>query len=701
MKEWKSTSPSQIATHRMCPRKWWWTKIGGLSRPSSPAALLGSKKHALLESYFKRQSALTDHRLIPGLVYLPNPIEINPAGVELRIKFSAEDLPVPINGVIDLVEHLTGTITDHKTTSNFRYARSEEELRHDPQAIIYSRFALTFITEFQKLDKIKFRHIYYRTKGAAASLERSVTFTRDELKQSWSGIVSSSDQMLAHSKLPVEQVPYKLTACSAYGGCPFRVHCAKAGADTLGSVGRMLAAHTGDHQMPTPTKANAFAARLAARHSNGTAASYQGWFAAKGHPQPPEMFQGHQQAIEWGNTHLADDETTKKQYRTIYDATASQVGQQPTMRQLSEAWIKHVRDQVIKSERPNQQASLDWHQGAKPTAGINPPDGNSATAPPPPLKQHTSKGKGKGKAPWLPDGSSARSLKKTQLFATVSDIFKGLDADQQARFLAPLNTNEQAWFKTSCPNDRTKRIVVINCFVAPLTAIATGGEIHPEALPEQPGTIWNSVARPAVEPELEPAVEPKLEPAVVGRYGKESTDVDHWIEDHRNDKDPDVDLFTVIMSLSYDHDDNEGAAAIIKCYERNRFLVKENSKVLRALEKAYNEADRLHAEKDQMSPVSMRKRLYIDCQPTTGPRPTSFDQWIEPYQAEAAKIGGVANWLMLDFGKGPRFVAAAVEAAIATSRSVLPDSMTISSNSTSAQGVIDVLRRHYDDIIKG
>lgn len=754
-KEWKNTSPSQIKTHRSCPRKWWFEKIAGWRRPSGDAADLGTRKHAVLEKYFRQEAPLTDPMLLPGLPYLPSPLEISPQGVELRINFRAEDIPVPIKGIIDLVDHRNGRIIDHKTTSNFTYALAEEELPHDPQAIMYSRFALAFITEFQALDSITFRLVYYRTRGSYASIMREVTFTRERLRAQWASIVESSNQMLAHAKLPAEEVPYKLTACSAYGGCPYQVQCARCGADTLGSLGALFSAAPSTPstqprdtiQMNAPTNTtNAFRDRVASRQQQqelptpppAAPSPYHGWFGANGYTQPPESFEGHEAALAWGKAHFPDDGEERTAYKQCYEKIASTLGRQPHMGELSLAWIQAVRDRLIDQKQKQSAAAPVAPPSAPvlppvpppPSAGINPPDGNGPTdtptddeTPPSTTESITTD----GKPPWFPDGSSARTYRKPDLFAKVGELFKALSPAQQTAFKGAIPEENREWYDAGCPEDRTKRIDVINLHVAPLTCLSTNGALHEEHISLLEMVAAQGEGEPTQE-QQEPQdgdtefPETAAPPLLADIIKPEK--VNEWIEANRDNPRITSDVMDAVMSLSYDQEDDTAAATVINLALSNivlqssaavaatpsplladlQGLREENASLLAALEKADEEADRLHAEKEAMMDAggALRKTLYINCRPTApGQQVQDFNRWIVPYQDRAAQAAKQPHWLLIEFNKGPAYVAAAVDKAIEQDRGLLPDAMYIDRNSKSAEIVVDVLAKHYDNVISG
>jgi len=228
MKAWNHASASQVRTYRRCNRKWWYQYLYGLVAPSSPAAALGSAVHKALETRIKTGAWPTDAKKdvlsIAKSGWDRVPMPNNPANVEKRFSFQPEGSPVPIIGFIDLVCPDTSTIIDHKTTSSPRWMKMPEELRADPQGVIYSSVAEKL---FDFSYPITFRHIYYMTKGKRGSAATSVTFFGPtELVPGLERIVETVKAMAIDAKKtdPL-RVEANDAACGDYGGCPFKDTC--------------------------------------------------------------------------------------------------------------------------------------------------------------------------------------------------------------------------------------------------------------------------------------------------------------------------------------------------------------------------------------------------------------------------------------------------------------------------------------------
>jgi hypothetical protein len=247
MEAWNHVSASQIKTYRRCSRKWWFEKIAGHRSPTSAAAELGRQLHAQLENYLLTGELPESPIARAGLKHLPS------QGEKILVEESLEykkGLPVPLIGFIDLVELENRRVTDHKTTSDFKWAKNEYELLMDPQAIIYTKIAKDQF--FEGDEDIEFRHVYYRTRGAAASSCTTAVFSTELLEEQFEGIVQTVLDMSEDSRQEKPAgVSFNPEACSDYGGCPFRGECATLGVKTYGLLSGLFKKQ-GEKSMASP-----------------------------------------------------------------------------------------------------------------------------------------------------------------------------------------------------------------------------------------------------------------------------------------------------------------------------------------------------------------------------------------------------------------------------------------------------------------
>ena len=222
MKKWNNSSASQIKAFLRCQSRWHWNKIMGLETPTSKAMELGTEKHAELEEYEKTGDP-------SGLSSITRPIvetgwlgdlPLEESQIERRLDLKTPF--VPIVGYIDLEDQAERMITDHKTLSAWKYQKQEAELRNDPQAIVYLKDALN---RWGGTEPIRFRHIYYMTKGRPGVRQTIVELEPEEIEKKFQQILQVMEEMHTLSTANPADVPINEGACGDYGGCPFRADC--------------------------------------------------------------------------------------------------------------------------------------------------------------------------------------------------------------------------------------------------------------------------------------------------------------------------------------------------------------------------------------------------------------------------------------------------------------------------------------------
>lgn len=277
-------SASQITTFRDCPRKWYLDKIVGLERPSTPATALGSAVHAVLEAYLRGEVDSLDgdteaHRIAQqGFDHLPR------RGDHLDIELSLEsDMPlsdavVPVKGFVDLIDHESGEIIDHKTSSNKRYTKTSRELATNVQMVLY---ASAYFARYPERDRVTLTHVYYGTR-TPWSKRVSVKVTRSHVASEWEAIKETIADMVQASKADnAGDVPACYESCDKFGGCPFMGQCLRGHAytpqETKTDMTReqRLASLTGAPSTPTP-----------APRRNGAKVLYIGCVPLKGASSP-------------------------------------------------------------------------------------------------------------------------------------------------------------------------------------------------------------------------------------------------------------------------------------------------------------------------------------------------------------------------------------------------------------------------------
>lgn len=163
--------------------------------------------------------------VIEGLIHYPG----RSSPLEIEKELTVEDGTVPVYGLADLI-HLNNkapAVFDHKTTSNWKYTRSPEELLTDPQAIIYTRHAM----HVTGADHALFKHVYYLTKKEQKTHRTRVSGTVITQKHNDAEFAKIDKQLQRMKELSKTNDPGEAKAnpdaCWDYGGCPFRHYCNK------------------------------------------------------------------------------------------------------------------------------------------------------------------------------------------------------------------------------------------------------------------------------------------------------------------------------------------------------------------------------------------------------------------------------------------------------------------------------------------
>lgn len=247
-------SPSKIADFRDCPRKYWWRYVAKIPVSSHPSAEKGKKIHKLLEQWGLTGILDCNNDVWPIANVIGQKIEevweVKPPffheQIEQELLIKLQGYPNCV-GRIDLflppVKIYKGVwgeaereihniplewwahVIDYKTTSSWKWIKSESDLLVDPQAIIYS------LDKIRQWPFIRFSHVYGRTSGTAESKVVSVSYTpsilRPLVKKLYREDIWAIYQISQLDR--AENVSYNLEACGKYGGCPFQSRCASIG----------------------------------------------------------------------------------------------------------------------------------------------------------------------------------------------------------------------------------------------------------------------------------------------------------------------------------------------------------------------------------------------------------------------------------------------------------------------------------------
>lgn len=242
-KLWK-VSASQIVTFLKCPRAWYNASVLGDREPQKPHQERGEAVHKELEHYLRTGEVRPSEYIAivqASLDYLPKPANdpywqqfgvgqngLPVAGLMLEQEIDMPTYPGGPNfiGYMDLGVFFPDacSIEDHKTTSNFRYLKTPEELRKDVQMCSYAKWA-ALNSDYQKFG---LKHYGHLMKGRAKCVPVCAEITRAEVDVKWDEILGIIKHMADWAELGPETadaLPPSTDHCSDYGGCYYRTKC--------------------------------------------------------------------------------------------------------------------------------------------------------------------------------------------------------------------------------------------------------------------------------------------------------------------------------------------------------------------------------------------------------------------------------------------------------------------------------------------
>lgn len=225
---WEHVSASQLDTYLSCNRKWWLDKIGADSvRIETASQLLGTEVHSNIENNLLGTGPL-DHPLLTFNTFITSVKSRVSSNVELLVEYEFH-VPGPkeLLGYIDLVivdhDKKTVEIWDHKTTKDWRYTKTSEELRTNPQGSFYAHvMSLKFGPDYSYFFG---HHVILTTKPQPERLVQ-VDFTPSMIKLAGSNIDMLVRAMIQTSELEDgREVNPTYSSCFKYGRCQYYAKC--------------------------------------------------------------------------------------------------------------------------------------------------------------------------------------------------------------------------------------------------------------------------------------------------------------------------------------------------------------------------------------------------------------------------------------------------------------------------------------------
>lgn len=241
-------SPSEVDSYKSCQRRWGFRKLAGLPEPEWSFQESGKIIHDHLEKYALKgvlpdrsaRLAIPAWRVV-GAKVLPDPNPKHRCEKHIRYGFGG----LYFHGFPDLDPYNCDEIIDYKTVSvreiPFEYALTEQELREDPQGLVYAGHKVVNTGA----RKVHLKWIYAERKSPfrvhVVSTVVSDTETREGLAKH---VLPAAEEITFHREQRakgladligyVNSLKSNLKHCSAYGGCPFTNECTAYKKPTLG-----------------------------------------------------------------------------------------------------------------------------------------------------------------------------------------------------------------------------------------------------------------------------------------------------------------------------------------------------------------------------------------------------------------------------------------------------------------------------------
>lgn len=250
-------SPSQVNTFDQCQRLYAFTYVEGLRTPSTDKQQFGTDVHQILEDWMTDatpppdtpEGAVAKQLLDQGWLPPPGPETFKEYNMRFRL------LPgVIANGFIDLLipppAGDLGTVTDYKTTSSLRYAKTEEELGSDPQALMYSAFGMFLWS----VPKVRVQWLYSsasnpkpkkmpnggwiqppRKPNGKRRVSRVFEASDPQYREQWVRLLWKIKALreIRDNQTKGMDLPPSPESCGAYGECPHKERCNLTGGDAL------------------------------------------------------------------------------------------------------------------------------------------------------------------------------------------------------------------------------------------------------------------------------------------------------------------------------------------------------------------------------------------------------------------------------------------------------------------------------------
>ncbi len=366
-------SPSQIGTYDRCKRKWAWENIAGFRSPPTKSQILGTRVHSVFEAWLQHGTP-PDRRTLEGRIALQGISNIPAPGIGIVEKqfYLSTVRGLHFTGIVDLLYwqyYVGAVVTDHKTTSHMKWAKTKEELEYDVQALLYAVFAcIAFQT-----DRVTLRWNYVQTDGKNAKLVETLLHL-SQIIERFPIVENLALEMTFHrvsQTHPLRILPNP-NACGEFGGCP---HADRCNLSTLERFEAMIMTEANGTMRENMHAMQAY--------TNGGQAQpgqqiqpVQNYLPTT--PPAPQQYAGQP---GWTQEQLAQYHAQQPQQHPPQQQTYPQAGaiqgyvpsQQPPQQQLHQPTLQPMQPQY--QQQPQQQAvPQQQYPNYSPTSGPNPPE---------------------------------------------------------------------------------------------------------------------------------------------------------------------------------------------------------------------------------------------------------------------------------------------------------------------------------------
>lgn len=232
-------SVSQLETFELCNRKWAFEKIDKIEGKPNAAAELGQRVHDVLEGYLDKGIPIDRNTkegkiAFPGLKHLPLP---RTPGMRVEKWFVVKFGIAAYRGLKDveiIVASKEPIVIDHKSTRNFRWKKTKQQLLTNLQAGIYAADAM--VKTGWKTVILKW--VYYKTEGKPLAEPVPVRINQKQVEEILSYADDIAHQMvevLLTKKRALDVYP-NFNSCEAFGGCGYKEHCKRTPSSVLKSI---------------------------------------------------------------------------------------------------------------------------------------------------------------------------------------------------------------------------------------------------------------------------------------------------------------------------------------------------------------------------------------------------------------------------------------------------------------------------------